>query len=66
MFAALALFDDPDRGGDVLGTINARFGRRAADAFQRVNKGAHHGESGDLRDMVAETAKLARGLAEAA
>jgi hypothetical protein len=62
--AALALFDDESRGGDVLGTIGSRFGRPAADAFQQVNRGAHQGIDGDLRDLVRESAILARKLAE--
>lgn len=62
--ASLALFDDPTRGGDVLGTINSKFGRRAADAFRRANEGAHRPVEGDLRELISESAKLARGLAD--
>jgi energy-coupling factor transporter ATP-binding protein EcfA2 len=62
VLAALALFDDGDRGGDVLGTISGRFGRRSADTFQRVNKGVHAGDAGDLRDLVRDAAVLARSL----
>jgi recombinational DNA repair ATPase RecF len=62
-FAALALFDDSDRGGDVLGTINQRFGKQSADAFQAANKGAHEGYGGDLQDLVRDAAILARKLA---
>jgi hypothetical protein len=64
VFAALALFDDGTRGGDVLATINGRFGRRAADVFQRLNQSVHREAKGDLRDLVSESAKLARQLAE--
>jgi energy-coupling factor transporter ATP-binding protein EcfA2 len=64
VFAALALFDDGGRGGDVLATINSRFGRAAADAFKRVNQSVHTGATGDLRELVREAAILARKLAE--
>lgn len=62
-FAALALFDDKDRGGDVLARINSQFGNRAADAFQRSQKGAHNVVDGDLRDLVRDSATLARQAA---
>jgi hypothetical protein len=62
-FAALALFDDKDRGGDVLARINSQYGSRAADAFQRTQKGAHNGVDGNLRDLVRDSAMLARQLA---
>jgi hypothetical protein len=38
--AALALFGDAGRGGEVLGRLNG-WGRWAADAYQAWNKGAH-------------------------
>ncbi|HXF74446.1 MAG TPA: AAA family ATPase [Actinomycetota bacterium] len=60
--AALALFDDPDRGGDVLAEINRRFGGREADAFSATKKGAHHGFDGDPRDLVRYSESLARSL----
>lgn len=63
-FAALALFDDGDRGGDVLPHLNSKYGKRAADAFQLANKGVHQGVSGDLRDLIRDAATLARQLSE--
>ncbi|MCZ7588257.1 MAG: hypothetical protein M5U27_05210 [Gaiella sp.] len=63
-YAALALFDDPSRGGDVLARINSEYGRSKADAFQAANKGSHGGFTGDLDALVRESAVLARQLAE--
>jgi energy-coupling factor transporter ATP-binding protein EcfA2 len=65
-FAALALFDNGQRGGDVLGRINSQFGGRSGDAFKAVSAGAHKGHAGDLRDLVSSSAILARQLAESA
>jgi hypothetical protein len=65
MFLSLALFDEPGRGGDVLATINNRFGSKSADAIRAVNKGVHETLSSDLRDLVRDSATFARQLAEA-
>jgi hypothetical protein len=37
--AALALFDDPDRGGEVLRRLNNAYGTRTADAYQACQRG---------------------------
>jgi energy-coupling factor transporter ATP-binding protein EcfA2 len=66
VFAALALFDDGNRGGDVLPRISSEFGGQAANAFQAINKGVHEPTSRDLRDLVRDAGILARQLAEAA
>ena len=55
---ALALFDDVERGGDVMSTLNSRFGHRAGDAFKRSNKGAHVSDSGPLDLLVTDTEDL--------
>jgi hypothetical protein len=60
--ASLALFDDADRGGDVVARINRDFGAPAGDAFIASNKGAHQGYAGDLRQLVQRTEALATGL----
>jgi hypothetical protein len=60
--AALALFGDHTRGGEVLTTINRRFGRSAGDTFRTVDKGAHQGWSGNLVGLVEDTDRLAREL----
>ncbi len=59
--AALALFDDSSRGGEVLGRLNSH-GRWAADAFNACRRGAHDSYSGDLKALVSDTERLARRL----
>jgi hypothetical protein len=61
--AALALFDDQDRGGDVLGRLN-RFGSQYATAFQEINRGAHRGSARDLPVLIRDSAILARRIEE--
>jgi recombinational DNA repair ATPase RecF len=56
--AALALFDDNARGGEVLGRLNGWGGRWTADTFQTLNKTAHHGHTGDLSALVTDSRKL--------
>lgn len=55
--AALALFDDVRRGGDVLGRLNS-FGGWAADAFQVCKSGVHTSYGGDLKALVRDTERL--------
>jgi hypothetical protein len=38
---ALAIFDSPDRGGEVYSWLNQHIGRWAPDIIKEVNKGAH-------------------------
>lgn len=57
--AALALFDDENQGGKVLGKINKKWGRSAGDAYQDCQKGAHKGFSGSLEALVDESLRLA-------
>jgi hypothetical protein len=64
VFMALALFDDGNRGGDVLGLLHRQFGGRAPAVFKAVNTGAHEPIDYDLRDLVRDTGVLARQLAE--
>jgi DNA repair exonuclease SbcCD ATPase subunit len=56
---ALALFDDPNRAGEVLAGLNNRFGRRAGDVFRALNDGAHGQFTGDLPDLIHRTRDLA-------
>ncbi|NJC71231.1 AAA family ATPase [Planosporangium thailandense] len=59
---ALALFDDAGRGGDVLGQLNRRYGRAAADAYQACRHGVHGGYSGDLPRLVTDIRGLTGAL----
>lgn len=55
--AALAMFANPARGGDVLTQLN-RWRHTAADTYQALNKGAHHEHPGALRSLVADAREL--------
>jgi hypothetical protein len=55
----LAVFDDPGRGSELLGTVRSEQGGRAVDALQHCRQGAHHGLDGDLRPFVADVERLA-------
>jgi hypothetical protein len=56
--AALALFDDAGRAGDVYGRLNG-FGRWSASAFRAVNEGAHREYAGDLTRLIRDAHDLA-------
>ena len=64
--AALALFDDAGRAGNVLARIRNAFGQQHLDAYQAMQRGSHHGYDGNLHDLVRDSAVLARKLAESA
>lgn len=55
--AALALFGDASKGGDVLPRLNS-WGRSAADTYRAVNQGAHDAYRGSLRSLVTQTREL--------
>lgn len=59
--AALALFDDGGRGGDVMGRLN-QFGGWAGDVFKAMNKGAHEGYPGDLKKLVQDAEQLCKKI----
>ncbi|TNH31716.1 hypothetical protein FHG89_00835, partial [Micromonospora orduensis] len=59
---ALALFDDPDRGGDVRNELLRRHGRRAANAYQACREGVHGAYLADLPALVADARLLAVAL----
>ncbi len=61
---SLALYDEPGRGGDVLGKIHQKWGASRVEAVKLANKGAHEAVAVDLHDLVAQSAVLARELAE--
>ena len=55
--AALALFDDVERAGDVMKRLN-KLGDWAGTTFKQCNKGAHDGFDGDLLDLVKRSGHL--------
>jgi ABC-type Mn2+/Zn2+ transport system ATPase subunit len=55
--ASLALFDDKDRGGDVMKRLN-QFGSWAGDVFRQCKEGAHRGTSADLKILIRDAEKL--------
>jgi len=61
--AALALFDDRDKGGDVMRRLN-QFGSWAGDVFVQSNKGAHGTGVDDLRKLVRSTESLCEKIRE--
>ena len=56
--AALALFDDKDRAGEVLPRLNKE-NKASADTFRAVNEGAHEAMNGDVLAVVRNSEKLA-------
>jgi hypothetical protein len=56
--AALALFGDADRGGEVLTKLNGWGGRWAADTYQACNKGAHGSYEHDVAGLIGDTERL--------
>jgi len=59
--AALALFDDANRAGDVFSRLN-QWGSWAADCFRAANEGAHGKYAGDLASLVKDSQSLARRI----
>ncbi|MEO8682766.1 MAG: hypothetical protein ABI665_27200, partial [Vicinamibacterales bacterium] len=55
--AALAFFDDPAKGGDVMARLN-KYGGWAGDAFKQCNEGAHKEFAGDLQQLIRDTQSL--------
>jgi hypothetical protein len=60
--AALALFDDPERAGDVMGHLNRVGGPSTGDTFKACNAGAHGAFGSDPAPFVRGVEKLARWL----
>ena len=56
--AALALVDDVERAGEVMGRLNKQLGDWAGTTFKQCNKGAHDGFDGDLLDLVKRSGHL--------
>jgi hypothetical protein len=59
--AALALFDDGNRGGDVMARLN-RDKPRAADAFRQCNEGAHGATPSALMPFIRDVEDLANSI----
>jgi ABC-type lipoprotein export system ATPase subunit len=62
--AALAMFDDAGKGGDVLSTLNRRLGTYAATAYKACNTGTHHGYDGDLLSLCRDVERLSQQVLE--
>jgi ABC-type lipoprotein export system ATPase subunit len=60
-FVSLALFDDPQKAGDVLPRLDKE-SRDYADVYRMCNEGAHGVEVGGRIDFVRTAEKLARWL----
>ena len=62
---AIALYGDPDRAGDVYGTLNNKYDRTAADTVRECNEMAHTGApaGADLKELISRSASLAMDLA---
>ncbi|WP_406079540.1 AAA family ATPase [Micromonospora sp. NBC_00858] len=59
---ALAAFDDAEKGGDVLGWLGRRHGRRAVNAYQACREGVHGAYLADLPGLVTDVRLLAAAL----
>jgi predicted ATPase len=55
--AALALFDDASRGGEVMARLN-QFGGWAGTVFKQCKEGAHEAYGGELRKLVQDAGAL--------
>jgi recombinational DNA repair ATPase RecF len=60
-FVSLALFDDPQKAGDVLPRLHKE-SRDFADVYRLCNEGAHGVEVGARIDFIRQAEKLARWL----
>ncbi len=61
--AALAMFGDPARGGDVLPRLDS-WRHSAADTYKVLNKGAHDAHGGSLRTLVSNARALTELIRE--
>ena len=59
---ALALYGDGGRAGDVLGTLNKKYGPWAANTVQACNRGAHGEAPVDAADLIQFSEKLTTSL----
>jgi len=61
--AALAMFDDRERGSDVMNRLN-KFGSWAGDVFRQCKDGAHDEVAGELKLIIRDTERLADKILE--
>lgn len=61
--AALALFDDRERGGDVMSRLN-QFGSWAGDVFKQCKDGTHTEVAGDVQQIIRNAEKLTGKILE--
>jgi hypothetical protein len=59
---SLALFDDPDRGGEVFAKISNRYGPSLGRAFVAAKDGPHREYPGALPSLVQDVARLTEKL----
>lgn len=59
--AALAIFGDTSRSGDVYGYLNQK-ATNGTDTFIALKEGSHGGFKGDVRQLIHDTRTLLRGL----
>lgn len=60
--AALALFEDEERGAEVMARLGT-YGRESQDVFRHAKEGAHQGYDGDLVQFVRDAEhRLIAGL----
>jgi recombinational DNA repair ATPase RecF len=59
---ALAVLDDPERGGDVYGWLNTHIGPWATDTVKACNRGSHTGNARDMGSLVGSTRQLVERL----
>jgi hypothetical protein len=57
--AAIAIFDDESRTGEVFSHLKNKHGPWAADAFRCVKEGAHGNYTGSVRDLITASRKIA-------
>jgi predicted ATPase len=60
--AALAFFEDAEKGSEVMSRLN-KYGGWAGDAFKNCNEGAHKEYGGDLMQLIRDTEKLTERVA---
>jgi recombinational DNA repair ATPase RecF len=60
--AALAMFDDPGRGGDVLPRLSSKYGPSFGNAFAAARDGSHGAYGGALPDLVRDVTRLTEKL----